>query len=98
MAYLGQASLQPHARHIFRMAGQRVSGVLLLCRATPCKSAGFDRKAWMVFFLGLEFCGGPPGWGVGACRFHPAAGGGDVPIRVAPFRGPSLLPSVILVC
>jgi len=42
MAYLGQASLQPYAGHILRMAGQRVPGILLLRCPTPGKSAGFE--------------------------------------------------------
>ena len=98
MAYLGQASLQPHERHIFRMAGRRVSGVLLLCRATPCKSAGFEPQAWMVSLLGLEFCGCPPGMGVGSCRFQPAAGVGGVSTRRGRFRRPCLRSDGLRVC
>ena len=81
MAYLGQASLQPHARHIFRMAGQRFSGVLLLCCAPPGKPAGSEPQARMVSLRCLEFCGGPPGMGTGSRRFQPTAGMGGIPSR-----------------
>src|SRR6266403_4667611 len=65
MAYLGQASLQPYAGHILRMAGQRIPGFLLLRRAAPRKSAGLEPQAGMVPFLDLEFCGSPSRMGTG---------------------------------
>src|ERR1700692_4300750 len=92
MAYLGPASLQPYARHILRMAGQRLPGILLLCCATPHKSAGFEPQAGMVSLLDLEFCGNPLGMGVGGCRFKTAAGVGGVSASRRCLRRPCLYP------
>ncbi len=58
MAYLGQASLQPYAGHILRMARQCIPGLLLLRGAAPGKSAGLEPQARMASLLYLEFCGG----------------------------------------
>src|SRR6266403_6042847 len=98
MAYLGQASLQPYARHILRMAGQRVPGILLLCCATLGKSAGFEPQAWMVSLLDLEFCGGPPWMGAGCCWFQSVAGVGGVSARRRRFSRPCLRSDDIRVC
>ena len=62
------------------------------------QSAGFEPQAWMVSLLGLEFCGCPPGMGVGSCRFQPAAGVGGVSTRRGRFRRPCLRSDGLRVC
>src|SRR5712664_4804680 len=86
MAYLGQASLQPYARHILRMAGQCIPGLLLLRGATARKSAGLEPQAGMVAFLDLEFCGSPSRMGTCRRRFQPTVGMGGVSARRSCFR------------
>ena len=98
MAHLGQASLQPHAGHILRVARQRVPGILLLCCAAAGKSASFGPQARMVALLDLEFWGGPPRMGAGSRRFQPAAGVGGVSSRRRRFRRPGLRSDGLRIC
>jgi len=85
MAYLGQASLQPYAGHILRMAGQRIPGLPLLRGAPPGKSAGLKPQAGMVSFLHLEFAVVLPGWVLVAAGFSQPLEWAEFPLVVDAF-------------